>query len=816
MFYESLAFNEGGNDGFWRFQLRDKYGRWIKMGGSAMFEFRKPNDKNVYKAKGTFQGNIRRGASIIRVGEGEQLPPGDYEVDSRYIESIKAIINTTSAKPEIVDAPKSVNPDVEKQATEREMVAATVKDLEAGDIVQQSTEEALYGQINSVEHGDTESKINVTWSDGSNYDMTLPGEQKIKVWGVEPEGETIDAPKEDEDAEEKLREALEGFEDYVPRDQPSSEIEEIQDTTPGGVTHTFDGKEFYFSPEELEKARYYISKNYLGARDVTDEEGKAFNEEMRALTDYLRPGSTTDETLPAQRENIGAAIPVGELRHSAPPGRFEEIMQNGIRPKITDKVGSEKYSRRRFGVFLANDYTSTEAGRLAEVFRVKVPEDELRVDSGYTPFGDNLYVERTIKPEEIEHLGHIPAGVPDTAIEVKNAGLHDGRGPECTICNPELAPTEPETVDAGNVEEAPEVPEATRVIDNFMAAAEVTAALAEKVGVLPTSIQAPREFKKHAARVILDKMLAAGTTVAQLIGATKSDGPLAVKFSGAPEESLDFESVVNKLPETADIVGQIRVDPDDILNPPYGDDTVMGAGSRLNIMKFNDSGNLEVSTIDVPNGFEMEGKTLKEIQTLAKEDPALRGFYGDFTLVGTSDSQRMFAESLSSRLVQNWAFTSNDSNLESLAIQDAAEELFGLGETASWSMDEGLEGAVALDLKNHGDVYKAFLQAQYDATQEFFAEQGIKEFKLYRGFTSKFKVDTGYADTILRPLSAFSTKKTQAEEFALPGGFDYGYLVEMTVPVKDILGIPGLGFGCYEETEVVVLGGKKSAFIEML
>ena len=168
MFYESLAFNEGGNDGFWRFQLRDRFGRWIKMGGAAMFEFRKPNDKNVYKAKGTFQGNIRRGWSIIRVGEGEQLPPGDYEIDSRYIESIKAIINTTSAKPETVDAPKSINPDVEKQAAEREMVAATVKDLEAGDIVQQSTEEALYGQINSVEHGDAESKINVTWSDGSN------------------------------------------------------------------------------------------------------------------------------------------------------------------------------------------------------------------------------------------------------------------------------------------------------------------------------------------------------------------------------------------------------------------------------------------------------------------------------------------------------------------------------------------------------------------------------------------------------------------------------------------------------------------------
>jgi hypothetical protein len=242
MFYEAqLAFNEGGNDGFWRFQLRDKYGRWIKMGGSAMFEFRKPNDKNVYKAKGTFQGNIRRGASIIRVGEGEQLPPGDYEVDSRYIESIKAIINTTSAKPEIVDAPKSVNPDVEKQATEREMVAATVKDLEAGDIVQQSTEEALYGQINSVEHGDTESKINVTWSDGSNYDMTLPGDKKIKVWGAEPEGETVDAGNVEDSSELKV------FEE----DNPGSVFSWLNEWTSEGLT-----------PRQIDNLGWYQQAGY--------------------------------------------------------------------------------------------------------------------------------------------------------------------------------------------------------------------------------------------------------------------------------------------------------------------------------------------------------------------------------------------------------------------------------------------------------------------------------------------------------------------------------------------------------------------------
>jgi hypothetical protein len=734
MFYESLAFNEGGNDGFWRFQLRDKYGRWIKMGGSAMFEFRKPNDKNVYKAKGTFQGNIRRGASIIRVGEGEQLPPGDYEVDSRYIESIKAIINTTSAKPEIVDAPKSVNPDVEKQATEREMVAATVKDLEAGDIVQQSTEEALYGQINSVEHGDTESKINVTWSDGSNYDMTLPGEQKIKVWGVEPEGETVDAPS-------------------VVKREPSM----------------WDGVPF-------------------GSDEIQDS----------GNTNYA----------------INEPNPPEVAYHVAPRSAREDILNNGLDPKdetwntgagadgtyrdehlwMEDDDGNEfAYEYRPVGVYMfptlerAQEYAG---GKDADIYEIDtaindreiIRDPSSAVNWDFLEEHEKAYVTRYVDPSALKIVG------------------------------------ESETVDAPNVEEAPEVPEATRVIDNPMVAAEVNAALAEKVGVLPTSIQAAMEFKQHAARVILDKMLASGITVEQLIGASKSDGARPMKYDYTdPESKLDFKTVVNKLPETLNIVGSTVVSPEVILNPGFDDNTVMGAGSKINIMKSDDYYGVSLFSIEAPKDFvNMEGKTLKEVQTLAKEHPALRGFHGDFTVVGTAESKRMFTESLTSKLVQNWANTSNDKNPESLAIQESAKTLFGLTDVAPWDMDDDVKGAVQANLDEHGDVFQMFLKAQYDATQEFFAEEGIKEFVLYRGFTSKFKVDTGYTDTVLRPLSSFSTKKTQAEEFALPGGFDFGYLVEMTVPVKDILSVPGLGLGSYTEKEVVVLGGKRSAFIEML
>lgn len=198
MFIEAeLAFNEGANDGYWRFQLRGKDGRWIKMGGTCFFEFRLPNDKNVYRAYGTFQGNIRRGWSIIRVGEGEKLAPGDYEIDSRQITAVKAVLKDKDATPatsknDIVDAPKQIDEAVGQEADARQVVASTVGDLEVGDIVQQSTEAGLYGRIASVDHSGETTKLNVEWSDGTAFDMDLPKDQKIRVWNrddIIPPGE---------------------------------------------------------------------------------------------------------------------------------------------------------------------------------------------------------------------------------------------------------------------------------------------------------------------------------------------------------------------------------------------------------------------------------------------------------------------------------------------------------------------------------------------------------------------------------------------------------------------------------------------------
>lgn len=203
------------------------------------------------------------------------------------------------------------------------------------------------------------------------------------------------------------------------------------------------GETYQFTDDELQKNQYYFSQNAKGAKEVSDDEGKAFNKRMRALT-ALKGRRIGDESIPNQNRINGEApgssgeIKVGELRHSAPVSREAEIAAKGITPKITDKVGSDGYSKRRYGVFLANGYTSGEAGDRANVYRVNVPHHELRVDSGFTSYGQNLYIERTVQPHELEHIGHKPVMGSNPAL-FNEHGLHSGSGATCTECDKQAA-----------------------------------------------------------------------------------------------------------------------------------------------------------------------------------------------------------------------------------------------------------------------------------------------------------------------------------------------------------------------------------------
>lgn len=185
------------------------------------------------------------------------------------------------------------------------------------------------------------------------------------------------------------------------------------------------------------------------------------------------------------------------------------------------------------------------------------------------------------------------------------------------------------------------------------------------------------------------------------------------------------------------------------------------------------------------------------------------------------------------RMVAQWANTSNDADAHSLAMQDIARDLFGLEGTADWgAIHDPYSGVSSADIdavrEKHGQAYEAFLQAQYDATQERFAAAGITHVTVVRGH----KVYAGALDEApwldemnaaydpaggadievpLRPLSSFTTDPSIAVDFAARKGTSSdvaeSLIFEGSVPVERIIATPRTGIGCLDESELVLLGG---------
>jgi hypothetical protein len=193
--------------------------------------------------------------------------------------------------------------------------------------------------------------------------------------------------------------------------------------------------------------------------------------------------------------------------------------------------------------------------------------------------------------------------------------------------------------------------------------------------------------------------------------------------------------------------------------------------------------------------------------------------------------------------VATWAATSNDGNELSLALQDSAAELFGLKNAVSWDMDEA-DGGFASEAVDYQPsekyspatekVLTAFLQAQYDATQQYLADKGIKSVTVFRGmrFDSREdfekagfdhytqdeysnhpddeKVAQGSAIVRQRPLSSWSVSRKIAVDFAGEDGL--GVVIKTRVPSSHIVSTPLTGLGCAQESEVVVMDDPKSLY----
>ena len=193
-------------------------------------------------------------------------------------------------------------------------------------------------------------------------------------------------------------------------------------------------------------------------------------------------------------------------------------------------------------------------------------------------------------------------------------------------------------------------------------------------------------------------------------------------------------------------------------------------------------------------------------------------------------------ERAAARLIESWAGTSSDGDRWALMLQQAAVDEFGLTDTSGYvarqqqilgpysgliqkpqffpTDDQGYLGA------------RKFLRAQYDLTQQFFAEHGITSVNVYRGMSYPYGTRTpddwpgGNVSQATRqsltsnPLSSWTFKYDIASRFAQgsPDAIDNSALLSTTIPVSRILATPFSGFGSLGEGEFVALGGTDPGF----
>jgi len=167
--------------------------------------------------------------------------------------------------------------------------------------------------------------------------------------------------------------------------------------------------------------------------------------------------------------------------------------------------------------------------------------------------------------------------------------------------------------------------------------------------------------------------------------------------------------------------------------------------------------------------------------------------------------------------IQRWAGTSGDGSPKAVAMQMAARQEFGLSKSYMGHVASNAQADAIVILRQNGKAMRAFLRAQYDATQQFFKNNGIQHLTGYRGMgfdrvipEFRFNYNPVIDQKIMKmqPLSSFSTKMKTARGFT--AGKEYRMVSQAKVPVSRILSTCQTGFGCKSEAEFVVLGAQDS------
>ena len=206
-------------------------------------------------------------------------------------------------------------------------------------------------------------------------------------------------------------------------------------------------------------------------------------------------------------------------------------------------------------------------------------------------------------------------------------------------------------------------------------------------------------------------------------------------------------------------------------------------------------GYVEQPSVMLMSQNETSARLLGQTEPSVRVDPSSKAF------------DTMLREDAVSSLVSQWARSANDSNPQSLAIQECAARTLGITNPVSWKMDDKLTSQVSARVEQTGATLDEFVKAQYDATQRVFASLGYKPtdaVSLYRGQTSGISGKIGDEKTVaLRPLSSWTTDLSIASESYFSEG---GKVIRSDVPIASIVALPSTGVGCLRESEVVIKG----------
>ena len=201
------------------------------------------------------------------------------------------------------------------------------------------------------------------------------------------------------------------------------------------------------------------------------------------------------------------------------------------------------------------------------------------------------------------------------------------------------------------------------------------------------------------------------------------------------------------------------------------------------------------------------------------------------------------------QIIGQWAESSNDSLRLSLAIQQVAQRVFGLEQSAPASVigdnnKEADQQAKTLSDPESasGKLLEAVIRQQYANTQAYFAAKGIKEVILFRGKQDEDLAGRAAQEVAnreppdgiarayeglkqqsvsLRPLSSFTSREKTATDFAEAsesesgGDSDLGVVLTVRVPVSQVFSTPFTGIGCLPETEFVLLGKPTTADVRL-